>query len=157
VNLTQEQRLAVEWGDGPLMVLAGAGTGKTTVIVERVRHLLARDDGLQPENVLVLTYNVKAAAELADRLQEMLGLETASRLWVHNFHSFGHRLLSDNRAELGLAESADVLDHRPAAAAAPVALEVPSLPVPPHGPRRQRRRPLRGRHQPRQGRARHAG
>src|SRR3954453_15356169 len=87
-ELTTEQKSAVEWGDGPLMVLAGAGTGKTTVVVERVRQLLGSDASLQPENVLVLTYNVKVAAELVDRLEEALGLETASRLWVHNFHSF---------------------------------------------------------------------
>jgi superfamily I DNA/RNA helicase/RecB family exonuclease len=93
------------------MVLAGAGTGKTTVVVERVRHLLAADRSLEPENVLVLTYNVKAAAELMDRLEEALGLEIASRLWVHNFHSFGHRVLSDHRADLGLTENADVLDQ----------------------------------------------
>jgi len=93
------------------MVLAGAGTGKTTVVVERVRYLLASDQALQPENVLVLTYNVKAAAELMDRLEEALGLEIASRLWVHNFHSFGHRVLSDHRADLGLTENADVLDQ----------------------------------------------
>jgi superfamily I DNA/RNA helicase len=111
LELTAEQRAAVEWTDGPLMVLAGAGTGKTTVVVERVRHLLQRDDALTPENILVLTYNVKAAAELKDRLEQMLGLETASRLWIHNFHSFGHRILGDNRAELGLDENADVLDQ----------------------------------------------
>ncbi|MDQ3938167.1 MAG: ATP-dependent helicase, partial [Chloroflexota bacterium] len=111
MELTEEQRSAVEWGDGPLMVLAGAGTGKTTVVVERVRHVLARDQSLAPENILVLTYNVKAAAELVDRLEEMLGLETASRLWVHNFHSFGHRLLSEHRGELGLQENGDVLDQ----------------------------------------------
>jgi len=118
-ELTDEQRAAVEWGDGPLMVLAGAGTGKTTVIVERVRHLLTRGHGpepsgdlpqLQPENILVLTYNVKAAAELVDRLEKTLGLDVAGRVWVHNFHSFGHRLLADNRAELGLGEAPDVLD-----------------------------------------------
>ena len=72
-ELTTDQRTAVEWADGPLMVLAGAGTGKTTVVVERVRHLLASDPSLEPENVLVLTYNVKAAAELMDRLEEALG------------------------------------------------------------------------------------
>jgi superfamily I DNA/RNA helicase len=110
-ELTKEQQAAVEWGDGPLMVLAGAGTGKTTVVVERVRHLLASDPTLEPENILVLTYNVKAAAELMDRLEEALGLEIASRLWVHNFHSFGHRVLSDHRADLGLTENADVLDQ----------------------------------------------
>src|SRR5262245_50223220 len=110
-ELTTEQRAAVEWGAGPLMVLAGAGTGKTTVVVERVRHLLASDPTLEPENILVLTYNVKAAAELMDRFEEALGLETASRLWVHNFHSFGNRVLSDNRSDLGLSANADVLDQ----------------------------------------------
>ena len=63
---------AVEWGDGPLMVLAGAGTGKTTVVVERVRHLLATQPDLEPENILVLTYNVRAAAELLERLEAVL-------------------------------------------------------------------------------------
>ena len=110
-ELTEEQQAAVEWADGPLMVLAGAGTGKTTVVVERVRHLLASDPALAPENVLVLTYNVKAAAELLDRFEAALGLETASRLWVHNFHSFGNRVLTDHRADLGLAASSDVLDQ----------------------------------------------
>ena len=81
--LSDEQRAVVEWGDGPLMVVAGAGTGKTTVVVERVAHLLATDPELQPENVLVLTYNVRAAAELSSRFEARLGLETASRLAVH--------------------------------------------------------------------------
>ncbi len=110
-ELTEEQRAAVEWADGPLMVLAGAGTGKTTVVVERVRRLLASEPDLAPENILVLTYNVKAAAELMERFERMLGLETASRLWVHNFHSFGNRILTDHRAELGLSTNAEVLDQ----------------------------------------------
>ncbi|MGA2513512.1 MAG: ATP-dependent DNA helicase [Candidatus Limnocylindrales bacterium] len=109
--LTQEQRAAVEWGDGPLMVLAGAGTGKTTVVVERVRYLLDRDPELAPENVLVLTYNVRAAAELAHRIERAIGLERAARLWVHNFHSFGNRLLAAHRAELGLTDGGHVLDE----------------------------------------------
>lgn len=92
------------------MVLAGAGTGKTTVVIERVRHLLARDPALAPENILVLTYNVRAAAELVKRLEEVLGVEIASRVWVHNFHSFGYRLLREHRAEAGLARDADLLD-----------------------------------------------
>jgi superfamily I DNA/RNA helicase/RecB family exonuclease len=110
VELSAEQQAVVEWGDGPLMVLAGAGTGKTTVVVERVRHLLATEAGLQPENVLVLTYNVRAAAELSRRLEERLGLETATRLAVHNFHAFGNRILSEHRSEAGLGDSTDVLD-----------------------------------------------
>jgi DNA helicase-2/ATP-dependent DNA helicase PcrA len=58
VQLTEEQLQIVEWGDGPVVVLAGAGTGKTRVIVERVKHLLETRVGLLPENLLVLTYNV---------------------------------------------------------------------------------------------------
>jgi hypothetical protein len=104
------QRTAIEWGDGPLMVLAGAGTGKTTVVVERVRHLLDTDRTLTPENILVLTYNVRAAGELLDRFEHALGVERASRLWVHNFHSFGYRLLREHPAEAGLNASADLLD-----------------------------------------------
>jgi len=96
-RLTDAQRRIVEWGDGPLVVIAGAGTGKTRVIVERVRHLLltrgdvtvAPDGTLQasypsagpasgdpfsgpllPEQILVLTYNVKAARELAERIED---------------------------------------------------------------------------------------
>ena len=96
-GLTDEQRRIVEWGDGPLVVIAGAGTGKTRVIVERVRWLLetqgeatvAPDGSLRcrlpvagratsepfagpllPEQVLVLTYNVKAAKELGERIEE---------------------------------------------------------------------------------------
>ena len=111
LTLTPAQRAAVEWGDGPLMVLAGAGTGKTTVVVERVRHLLATDPTLEPENILVLTYNVRAAGELTERLERTLGIERAGRLWVHNFHSFGYRLLRDHRAELGLSANADLLDQ----------------------------------------------
>ena len=109
--LTDEQRRAVEWGEGPLMVLAGAGTGKTTVVVERVRYLLEKDPGLAPENILVLTYNVRAAAELSHRFESAIGLERAARLWVHNFHSFGNRLLAAHRAELGLADGGGVLDQ----------------------------------------------
>ena len=110
-QLTEDQRAAVEWGDGPLMVLAGAGTGKTTVVVERVRHLLRTNETLLPENVLVLTYNVRAAGELVERLEQAVGLDIASRLWIYNFHSFGNRVLSDHRTELGLAQNADVLDQ----------------------------------------------
>jgi DNA helicase-2/ATP-dependent DNA helicase PcrA len=108
--LSDEQRAAVQWGDGPLMVLAGAGTGKTTVVVERVRHLLTSDGGLLPENVLVLTYNVRAAEELRARLEESLGIEVADRLWVHTFHSLGHRILTEHRTEAGLGDATDVLD-----------------------------------------------
>jgi DNA helicase-2/ATP-dependent DNA helicase PcrA len=109
-ELTPEQRRIVEWGEGPLVVIAGAGTGKTRVIVERVAHLLDTQPDLPPEAILVLTYNVKAAAELRQRIEKAVTPTTASRLTVTNFHSFCHRILTDNAAEAELPVQPDVLD-----------------------------------------------
>ncbi|MGZ8438703.1 MAG: UvrD-helicase domain-containing protein, partial [Candidatus Limnocylindrales bacterium] len=114
--LTPDQRRIVEWGDGPLVVIAGAGTGKTKVIVERVRWLLetkgAADnpDPLLPEHFLVLTYNVKAAKELQARLDQVVGVANRSRMTVSNFHSFCQRILTENAADAGLPPHPDVLD-----------------------------------------------
>lgn len=80
IAMTDEQRRIVEWDEGPAVVIAGAGTGKTRVIVERVRHLLDTHDDLLPEQLLVLTYNVKAAAELATRIEHAVGPATAARI-----------------------------------------------------------------------------
>jgi superfamily I DNA/RNA helicase len=110
LTLTEEQRAIVEWGDGPLVVIAGAGTGKTRVIVERVRHLLDTREGLEPENLLVLTYNVKAAAELRTRIEQAVGLATASRIEISNFHSFCQRMLTEHADDAGLPPRPDVLD-----------------------------------------------
>jgi DNA helicase-2/ATP-dependent DNA helicase PcrA len=131
---TEEQRRIIEAPDGPLVVIAGAGTGKTRVIVERVRWLLERYgrrvDGpgawavaepgdrhgapfagpLVPEQLLVLTYNVKAAAELAQRLDEAVGATVRSRMTVSNFHSFCGHVLSESAADAGLPSTPEVLD-----------------------------------------------
>lgn len=82
--LTDEERQIVEWGGGPAVVIAGAGTGKTRLIVERVRHLLTTKaaEGLFPEHLLVLTYNVKAAGELRERIEAAVGVLTAARITV---------------------------------------------------------------------------
>ncbi len=117
IDLTDEQRRIVEWGDGPAVVIAGAGTGKTRVIVERVRHLLATKgeesgatDPLLPEHLLVLTYNVKAAAELRQRIEAAVGVATAGRMAISNFHSFCQRILTEHAADAGLPPRPDVLD-----------------------------------------------
>ena len=117
LTMTPEQLRIVEWGDGPLVVIAGAGTGKTRVIVERVRWLLetkgpaARaDDPLLPEHLLVLTYNVKAAKELQTRLDQAVGVATRARMTVSNFHSFCQRILTESAADAGLPPRPDVLD-----------------------------------------------
>ena len=109
-GLTEEQRRIVEWGDGPAVVIAGAGTGKTRVIVERVKHLLETREGVLPENLLVVTYNVKAAAELRERIEGSVGIASASRMTISNFHSFCQGILTDNAGEAGLPSRPDVLD-----------------------------------------------
>ena len=110
VVLTPEQRAIVEADDGPVVVIAGAGTGKTRVIVERVRWLLETKAEILPEQILVLTYNVKAAKELQQRLDKTLGPATRARLTVTNFHSFCHRVLTESPGEAGVAPNPDVLD-----------------------------------------------
>jgi ATP-dependent DNA helicase UvrD/PcrA len=117
IALTTEQRRIVEWGDGPAVVIAGAGTGKTRVVAERVRHLLATrgetatpDDPLQPEHLLVLTYNVKAAAELRGRIEQAVGIANAARITISNFHSFCQGVLTDHAADAGLPPRPEVLD-----------------------------------------------
>ena len=128
--LTPEQRAIVEAADGPVVVIAGAGTGKTRVIVERVRWLMATmgertgtlpaeptprhgdpfGGPLVPEQILVLTYNVKAAKELQNRLDEAVGPAVRARMTVSNFHSFCQHILTESSADAGLPARPDVLD-----------------------------------------------
>ncbi|MBA2557953.1 MAG: UvrD-helicase domain-containing protein, partial [Chloroflexi bacterium] len=108
--LTPDQLRIVEWGDGPAVVIAGAGSGKTRVIVERVKYLLETRESVLPENLLVLTYNVKAARELQERLDAAVGPATRARIAVSNFHSFCQRILTENAADAGLPPRPDVLD-----------------------------------------------
>ncbi len=80
------------------------------MIVERVKYLLEHHDGLLPENLLVLTYNVKAARELQQRLDAVVGAQTRARMSVSNFHSFCQRILTENAADAALPPHPDVLD-----------------------------------------------
>ena len=91
-HLNLRQRDAVEHGEGPLLIVAGAGTGKTRVIVERVGHLLRNVPGIRPENILALTFAKKAAAEMRRRAVEQFG-EPAGRCRFATFHAFCFDLL----------------------------------------------------------------
>ncbi len=86
-ELNPEQRAAVEHGDGPLLVVAGAGTGKTRVITERIRNLLETDASLASENILGLTFTDKAAGEMKHRVVKAVG-ERAEDVWLSTFHKF---------------------------------------------------------------------
>jgi DNA helicase-2/ATP-dependent DNA helicase PcrA len=107
-DLNDAQREAVLHGAGPLLVLAGAGSGKTRVIVHRIARLV-RDEGVLPWRVLAVTFTNKAAGEMRERLVALLGLE-ANELWVQTFHAFGARFLRREAARAGLSPSFPIYD-----------------------------------------------
>jgi DNA helicase-2/ATP-dependent DNA helicase PcrA len=94
LKLNAAQKRAIEHGDGPLLVIAGAGTGKTRVITERIRSLFERDDSLLGENVLALTYTIKAASEMLRRIKKTCG-ERAEGITVNTFHGFCEAILKE--------------------------------------------------------------
>ncbi|MBI4479913.1 MAG: ATP-dependent helicase [Acidobacteria bacterium] len=106
VELNAPQQAAVEHGEGPLLIVAGAGTGKTEVIVQRVGYLLAHVPGLQPENILALTFARKAAEEMRHRAGDYFGPRALGTRFS-TFHSFCYDLL---REELML-QAVDKTDH----------------------------------------------
>lgn len=107
-SLNEEQRRAVDHDGSPLIVLAGPGTGKTRTIIGRILRLLA--DGAKPESILAMTFTNKAAGEMTERLEEMVGPEAASRVQMGTFHAFGSRLIARYADMLGLPERPDIMD-----------------------------------------------
>lgn len=103
VKLNPEQRKAVEHGKGPLLIIAGAGTGKTTVVTQRIEHLISK--GLaQPEEILALTFTEKATSEMTERVDNILPLGY-SEMWISTFHSFCDMILRLEGLEIGLNPS----------------------------------------------------
>ena len=98
-KLNDEQRAAVEFGDGPLLVVAGAGTGKTTVITERIVHLIKKRK-IPGHHIAAMTFTDKAAREMEDRLYDRLSFTEAS-MRVGTFHSFGRALIERYGHHLG--------------------------------------------------------
>src|SRR5438445_2517746 len=96
-DLTPAQREAATHFEGPLLILAGAGSGKTRVITRRVAWLLRQ--GVAPWNVLAITFTNKAAGEMRQRVEAIV---PDSRVWISTFHSFGARLLRMYADRLGL-------------------------------------------------------
>jgi len=107
-DLNDVQHEAVVHGDGPLLVLAGAGSGKTRVLTRRLAYLIAAH-GVEPERILAVTFTNKAAAEMRERVARLLG-ETASRIWVGTFHAICLRMLKRHQRLLGFQGNLTVFD-----------------------------------------------
>jgi len=99
-KINKEQLEAIKHENGPLLIIAGAGTGKTTVITERVKYLIT-EEKVSPSEILALTFTEKAAREMEVRVDETLPLGY-SNMWISTFHSFGDRVLRDEGLEIGL-------------------------------------------------------
>ncbi len=106
-QLNDEQFNAVTAEPGPLLVLAGAGSGKTRTLTYRVAYLLSQ--GVRPGEILLLTFTNKAAKEMLHRVQELTGVEPA-RFWGGTFHSIGHRALRTHGEAIGLPRTFTILD-----------------------------------------------
>jgi DNA helicase-2/ATP-dependent DNA helicase PcrA len=106
-SLNDEQFAAVTAPPGPLLVLAGAGSGKTRTLTYRVAYLLSQ--GVRPGEILLLTFTNKAAKEMLHRVHDLTGIEPA-RFWGGTFHSIGHRALRMHGEAIGLPRSFTILD-----------------------------------------------
>lgn len=108
-DLNTEQEAAVRHGAGPLMIIAGAGTGKTRVITYRIAYLIASGQA-KPNEILALTFTDKAAAEMEERVDLLLPYGMTD-VWISTFHSFGDRILRDYALELGISPDFRVLSR----------------------------------------------
>jgi len=106
-GLNPSQRAAVEQTEGPVMIVAGAGSGKTRVITYRVAHLIQK--GVDPFNVLVLTFTNKAAKEMRERIMKVVGSE-AKNIWMGTFHSVFARILRVEAELLGYPKNFTIYD-----------------------------------------------
>jgi DNA helicase-2/ATP-dependent DNA helicase PcrA len=108
-HLNKKQKQAVVWGKGPLLIIAGAGTGKTTVITHRIAYLIEKKKA-KPEEILGLTFTDKAAKEMLIRVDGLLS-EGYADLWISTFHSFCDRVLRQEGLHIGLPTDFKLLDE----------------------------------------------
>ena len=107
-GLNEQQRIAVEHMDGPLMIVAGAGSGKTKVLTTRIAHLM--NQGVDAFNILALTFTNKAAAEMKERIEHTLGNTEARNLYIGTFHSVFARILRAEANKLGYPNNFTIYD-----------------------------------------------
>ncbi|HUJ79064.1 MAG TPA: ATP-dependent DNA helicase [Nitrospiria bacterium] len=105
--LNDAQQVAVQFGEGPLLIIAGAGTGKTLVLTRRIAHLITSKRA-RPEEILALTFTERAAQEMEERVDQLVPYGYTD-VWMSTFHAFGDRLLRDHALLLGIPSSFQVL------------------------------------------------
>lgn len=107
-ELNESQRAAVLYNEGPSLVIAGAGSGKTRVLTYKIAYLL--DNGYEPWSILALTFTNKAAREMKERISRAVGTEKAKYLWMGTFHSIFARILRTEAAALGYSSNFTIYD-----------------------------------------------
>lgn len=108
-DLNSQQRAAVEYLDGPQLVIAGAGSGKTRVLTYKIVHLL-ESGGYEPWRIMALTFTNKAANEMRERIRTLTGARTASQLWMGTFHSIFARILRRHAERVGFRSNFTIYD-----------------------------------------------
>lgn len=106
--LNDRQKEAVLWGDGPLLLLAGAGSGKTSVLTTRVAYLI-KERGIDPRNIVAITFTNKAAKEMKERIIKQVG-SIGYNIQISTFHSFGLRIIKENFERLGYDKNFTIID-----------------------------------------------
>ena len=106
--LNDRQREAVLYGDGPLLILAGAGSGKTSVLTKRVAYLI-KERNVSPKNIVAITFTNKAAKEMKERIIKEVGKEGYD-IQISTFHSFGLRIIKENYEKLGYEKNFTIID-----------------------------------------------
>lgn len=107
-SLNSAQRKAITFGEGPLLIVAGAGTGKTTVITQRIAWLIEQKKA-KPDEILAITFTDKAAGELEERVDQLMPYGYVD-LWISTFHALGERILKAEALEIGLDSNFELLD-----------------------------------------------
>lgn len=107
-ELNERQREAVLYNSGPLLIIAGAGAGKTKTLTTKIAYLI-EEENILPQNILAITFTNKAAKEMRDRLFNIIG-NLAKKIQVSTFHSFGLRLLKENYELLGYDKNFNIMD-----------------------------------------------
>lgn len=109
IGMNEQQEAAVKTTEGPLLIMAGAGSGKTRVLTHRIAYLVIEKD-VYPSKILAITFTNKAAREMRERIDGLLGNGTGERMWVSTFHSMCVRILRRDIDRIGFSKNFSILD-----------------------------------------------